>query len=82
MAYIKNVWVDQDVERPKTYEVTENADNSITLTESFGVVTEIGTPVNAVNMNHIEDGIANNDTAITALENLKAYMVKLHALNV
>lgn len=57
MAYIKNTWVDQDVERPKTYEVTNNQDGSITLTDSFGLVTELGTPVNAVNMNHIEDGI-------------------------
>ena len=59
MAYVKNIWVDQDVERPKTYEVTNNQDGSITLTDSFGLVTELGTPVNAVNMNHIEDGIAN-----------------------
>ena len=58
MAYIKNTWVDQDVERPKTYEVTNNEDGSITLTDSFGLVTELGTPVNEVNMNHIEDGIA------------------------
>ena len=58
MAYVKNIWVDQDVERPKTYEVTNNQDGSITLTDSFGLVTELGTPVNAVNMNHIEDGVA------------------------
>lgn len=67
MAYTKNVWVDQDVQRPKTYEVTNNADGSVTLTDSFGVVTEIGTPVNAVNMNHIEDGVADNDTAISTI---------------
>lgn len=57
MAYTKNTWVDQDVERPKTYEVTNNQDGSITLTDSFGLVQEIGTPVNADNMNHIEEGI-------------------------
>jgi hypothetical protein len=61
MAYVKNIWVDQDVERPKTYEVTNNQDGSITLTDSFGLVTELGTPVNAVNMNHIEDGLADTD---------------------
>jgi hypothetical protein len=60
MSYTKNTWVDQDVERPKTYEVTNNQDGSITLTDSFGLVTELGTPVNADNMNHIEDGIFNN----------------------
>jgi hypothetical protein len=60
MSYTKNTWVDQDVERPKTYEVTNNQDGSITLTDSFGLVTELGTPVNADNMNHIEEGIFNN----------------------
>ena len=71
MAYTKNTWVDQDVERPKTYEVTNNQDGSITLTDSFGLVTELGTPVNADNMNHIENGIADCydyvNTQITAM---------------
>lgn len=58
MAYVKNTWVDQDVERPKTYEMTNNADGSVTLIDSFGLVSEMGTPVNADNMNHIEEGIA------------------------
>ena len=68
MAYVKNTWVDQDVERPKTYQVTTNQDGSITLTDDFGLVTDLGTPVNATNMNHIEDGIDNHETRITALE--------------
>ncbi|MCM1339390.1 MAG: hypothetical protein NC191_06940 [Muribaculaceae bacterium] len=57
MAYDKNTWVDQVVERPRTYEMTNNADGSVTLIDSFGLVSELGTPVNAVNMNHIEEGI-------------------------
>lgn len=61
MAYVKNNWVDQEVERPKTYEMTNNADGSVTLIDSFGLVTELGTPVNADNMNHIEEGIAGCD---------------------
>lgn len=70
MSYTKNTWVDQDVERPKTYEVTNNQDGSITLTDSFGLVTELGTPVNAANMNHIEDGIANSaDIDLSNLSN-------------
>lgn len=74
MSYTKNTWVDQDVERPKTYEVTNNQDGSITLTDSFGLVTELGTPVNAANMNHIEDGIEelDNSKADTDLSNLTA----------
>lgn len=68
MTYIKNTWVDQEVERPKTYEITNNSDGSVTLIDSFGLVTELGTPVNADNMNHIEEGIENNDQRITVLE--------------
>ena len=67
MTYSKNVWKDQDVQRPRTYEVINNQDGSITLNDSFGVVTEIGTPVNATNMNHIENGIQANDIAIGAI---------------
>ena len=61
MAYIKNTWVDQEVERPKTYEMVNNPDGSITLVDSFGLVSELGTPVNADNMNHIEEGLADTD---------------------
>ncbi len=59
MAYVKNTWVDQKVQRPKTYNFTNNDDGSITLIDFFGNVEELGTPVNADNMNHIEDGLAN-----------------------
>lgn len=55
--YVKNVWVDQDVERPRTYQMTQNQDGSVTLVDDFGLVTELGTPVDEVNMNHIEEGI-------------------------
>lgn len=59
MAYIPNEWKDQIVQRPKTYQVQNNVeDGSITLLDSFGNVTELGTPVNADYMNHIEDGVA------------------------
>lgn len=58
MAYDKNTWIDQSVERPRTYEMHDNADGSITLVDSPGLVSELGTPVNAANMNHIEEGIA------------------------
>jgi len=61
MAYIKNTWVDQEVERPKTYEMVNNSDGTVTLVDSFGLVTELGTPVNADNMNHIEEGLADTD---------------------
>ncbi len=57
MAYIKTNWKDQKVERPKTYELQENSDGTYTLLDRFGQTDELGTPVNALNMNHIEEGI-------------------------
>lgn len=68
MTYVKTTWVDQNVERPKTYEMSTNSDGSVTLIDSFGLVEELGTPVNAVNMNHIEYGIADHEERITELE--------------
>ena len=58
MAYIPNEWKDQVVQRPKTYQMNNNDDGSVTLIDSFGLVTELGTPVNQDYMNHIEQGIA------------------------
>lgn len=58
MAYVKNTWIDQKVQRPKTYNFTTNDDGSTTLIDAFGNVEELGTPVNADNMNHIEDGLS------------------------
>lgn len=58
MAYNKTVWKDQDVENPRTYTQRQNDDGSVTLLDHFGTITELGTPVNAENMNKIENGIA------------------------
>lgn len=58
MSYIPNEWKDQVVQRPKTYQMINNDDGSVTFVDSFGNVTELGTPVNADYMNHIEQGIA------------------------
>lgn len=67
MAYTKTEWKDQVVENPRTYSMRDNGDNTVTLLDAFGTVTELGTPVNAANMNHIEDGIA----AVETLANTK-----------
>jgi hypothetical protein len=55
MTYVKNTWVDQ--EGQVRYRETQDGDLKI-FTPNYEQVTEIGTPVNADNMNHIEDGIA------------------------
>lgn len=57
MAYSKTTWKDRDVQFPNRFIKTENGDGTITLAMSTGSVTEEGTPVNAANLNNIEDGI-------------------------
>lgn len=67
MAYQKTVWKDQDVENPRTYVMRDNGDDTVTLLDAFGTVTELGTPVNAANMNKIENGIADLETYINTV---------------
>ena len=56
MAYIKNNWVDR--EGTTRYFETVDNDGAKIFTPDYTQVTELGTPVNADNMNHIEEGIA------------------------
>lgn len=63
MAYAKTTWKNRVVQNPNTYLQQQNADGTVTLVPKEGTVTEAGTPVNAVNMNHIEDGISSIDAA-------------------
>lgn len=67
MAYQKTVWKDQDVENPRTYVMRDNGDDTVTLLDAFGTVTELGTPVNAANMNKIENGIADLETYVNTI---------------
>ena len=67
MAYTKTVWKDQKVENPRTYSMRQNLDNTVTLLDAFGEVKEIGTAVNAENMNKIESGIETLDTTCAKL---------------
>lgn len=67
MAYQKTVWKDQDVENPRTYVMRNNGDDTVTLLDAFGKVTELGTPVNAANMNKIENGIADLETYVNTI---------------
>lgn len=55
MAYIKNNWVDR--EGTTRYFETVDDDGALIFTPDYTQVTELGTPVNADNMNHIEEGI-------------------------
>lgn len=60
MAYNPLVdWKDRIIEKPRTFDVQENVDGSITLIPNTGTVIQAGTPVNAVNLSDFEAGIKN-----------------------
>lgn len=67
MAYTKTEWKDRTVENARTFTMTENDDGTVTLEEAPGEVYEAGTPLNAENMNHIEDGIEQLNSDLTDL---------------
>lgn len=59
MPYSKTTWVDRVVQYPNRYSKSGETSTEVTLVQSAGTVTASGTPVNAANLNKIEDGIAN-----------------------
>ena len=64
--YIKTEWTNREVEKPRTYIMTDNGDGTITLTPSEGQVFAPGTPLDATNLNKIEDGIEYIQTTVNA----------------
>ncbi|WP_201009035.1 hypothetical protein [Paenibacillus glycanilyticus] len=62
MAYVRKQWVDRSVQFPGRYAKSGETSTLVTLTESPGTVTQAGTPLNAANMNNIEDGIEERAT--------------------
>lgn len=58
MSYVKQTWVDRQVENPLTFIMQENRDSTVTLVPSPGVVTNEGSSITAEKLNHMEDGIA------------------------
>ena len=61
MAYTKTVWQDHIISTPNTYTVTQNG-GTWTILPSEGTVIQSGTPVNAANLNKIEDELYTLDT--------------------
>jgi hypothetical protein len=60
MAYIPTTWENREVEKPRTYTMTDNGDGTITLTPAEGQIFVTGTPLDAANLNHMEEGIENS----------------------
>lgn len=71
MAYTKTNWKDRAVERPRTYRMQNNPDGTVTLIPMPGTVYEPGTPVNAPNLNKIEQGIV--DATVEAINWAKSF---------
>lgn len=55
--YVKTNWRDHIVENPFAFLETTNQDGTINLEPKQGEILQEGTPVNARNLNHMEDGI-------------------------
>ena len=62
MAYEPTEWTNREVEKPRTYIMTDNGDGTITLTPSEGQVFAPGTPLDATNLNKMEQQIATNES--------------------
>jgi len=58
--YTPTQWKDRIVEKPRTFQVQNNPDSTITLIPAPGTVVQEGTPVNATNLNKLEQGLASH----------------------
>ena len=68
MAYERTVWRDHIVARPRTYTMVQNEDGTVTLTPAYGAVSQQGTPMNAANLNKLEEAAADLDGRMTTME--------------
>ncbi|KRE33434.1 hypothetical protein [Paenibacillus sp. Soil724D2] len=56
--YTPRVWQDRAVSTPNTYTKSAETSGSVTLVANPGTITQAGTPVNAANLNALEQGVA------------------------
>ncbi|QYR20795.1 hypothetical protein KZ483_24045 [Paenibacillus sp. sptzw28] len=57
MAYTKTNWLDRAVQFVNRFTKSNETSTSVTLTADPGTVTQAGTPINASNLNKMEQGI-------------------------
>ena len=86
--YEKTLWKNQSVEKPRTYDFSQNQDGTYKVFDAFGEIEELGTPVNAMNMNHIEEGIyqnsidiENHEERISAIETKEDDDIDINLIN-
>jgi len=68
VTYNRVNFTNRVVERPRTYTVTENEDETITLTPEPGEIVSEGVPFNAQNMNVLDKGINDCAEAINEMD--------------
>lgn len=77
MSYTKTNWVDQ-AGQVRYGVAPDEEDGLFIITPNYEEVTEMGTPVNAANLNHIENGIEDAFEYVdTEIAELEAQVVKL-----
>ena len=84
MAYDRKKWIDEAVERPRTFRDVVNPDGSRTFTKEPGIVYQQGTPMNAANFNHLEEGlqqlsVAHDLQSVTTEALLRELLARLDA---
>lgn len=66
--YVKTIWKNREVEKPKTFTLVNNPDGTITLIPAEGTIIEAGTAIIAATMNKMEDGIEAAQAAADAAQ--------------
>jgi hypothetical protein len=61
MQYLKTKWTDRVVQYPNRYDKSGETSAQVTLVANPGTVTQAGTPLNAANLNKIENAIEELD---------------------
>lgn len=64
MTYNPTNWKDRIIEKPNTFNVQENSDGTVTLIPVTGQVLQQGTPLNAQNLNKIEQGLVETNSQL------------------
>lgn len=57
MAYTKTTWLDRVVQFPMRFFKTGETSGGVTLSPDSGTITQAGTPINAANLNKLEQGV-------------------------
>ena len=55
--FVTTTWTNRQVQFPSRFTKSGETATTVTLTASPGTVTQAGTPISALNMNRIEQGV-------------------------